>query len=91
MDLSAYWYVPTNDSQSWICFQVRASIIMGVETMDLIAIPSSQNTWRRWCCWSENSDSRRVCGIVSEIWGCVFEEDEMDKFPQIRGDGDNVG
>lgn len=28
-----------------------------------------------------NLDSRRVCGIVSGKWSCVFKGIDMDKFP----------
>lgn len=34
-----------------------------------------------------NLDSRRVCGIFSGKWSCVFADGEMDKFSQIGGRG----
>lgn len=50
-----------------------------------------RSMWKPPCFSCGKVDSRRGCGNFSGKWSCVFADGEMDKFPQIGGDGDNAG
>lgn len=43
-------YIPTDDSQSWICSLKRRLIKKGLRTINMIAINSTPSMWKQYVC-----------------------------------------